>query len=144
MLLFGLTLIININGQALDSLIQKDYSEYAKRAKENGFVVMSKEDWFKQMGNQYKPKVMFANAPGMHLIKAKNEILAGFTLQLLATAGTLINTAANFDGPNYKAINTAMGGLSLVGLILEISGVVNIGKAGVSLNENGVGIKIKF
>jgi hypothetical protein len=37
-----------------------------------------------------------------------------------------------------------MGGLSLVGLILEISGVVNIGKAGISLNENGIGIKVKF
>ncbi len=35
-----------------------------------------------------------------------------------------------------------MVGLGIVAAVLEISGMVNIGKAGVALNNNGVGINI--
>ncbi|HAX61160.1 MAG TPA: hypothetical protein DCX95_01170 [Elusimicrobia bacterium] len=131
----------------LDSLIQRDYLEYAKRAEENGFVVMTKEDWFKSMKNEYKPAV----SPGTYLIKAKSQMIGGFMVQLFAGAGILANaysynknTEGNFSTRNYKSINAGLTGLALMGLAMQISGVVNIGKAGVSLNEHGIGIKIKF
>lgn len=144
LLLLGFTFLVNINGQVVDSLIQRDYLEYAKRAKENGFVVQSKDEWYKSVSKEYNLQQMFPTSPGTHLIKAKSQILGGLTLQLLSSAGIIINTATNYDGGSYKTINSALGGLSLIGVILQISGVVNIGKAGVSLNTNGIGLKVNF
>jgi hypothetical protein len=87
---------------------------------------------------------MFPTSPGTHLIKARSQILGGLTLQLISSASIIINTATNYDNGSYKTINSALGGLSFVGFILQISGVINIGKAGVSLNTNGIGLKVKF
>ena len=146
-LIFGLTFLVNVNAQqAPDSLIQKDYLEYVKRAKANGFDVQSKDEWYKSIVNEYNLQQMFPNSPGTYLIKAKNQIIGGFMIQMIAVIGesVVLLTAKNLTVSQANMITAAGGVLGLIGLGLEIGGVVNIGKAGITLNENGIGIKVKF
>jgi len=71
--------------------------------------------------------------PGNYLIKAKNQILAGIFISI---AGTGIAVATHDEG-GY-VIGASCG---VIGLIFGISGIANIGKAGVSLNSNGITVK---
>ena len=101
--------------------------------------------------------------PGDYLIKAKNQLLGSFVCQFFAGGllylGTsqystsIVDHGANVHPQfttitNGQAIRDACyvgaGILGVVGFGLEISGISNIGKAGVSLNENGIGLTVKF
>ena len=144
LLLFGLTIMVNINAQSLDSLKHENYLRYAKTTSEAGQGVVSEAQWNEIHAAEYKYEDFFPTSPGSYLIKAKNQMIGGFMISALSLSGVVVNTSLNSDGDSYKAINYAMGGLSLVGLIFELSGIVNIGKAGIALNNNGIGINIKF
>lgn len=144
LLLFGLTLMVNVNAQSLDSLKHENYLRYAKTTSEAGQGIVSEAQWNEIHAAEYKYEDYFPTAPGTYLVKAQRQIIGGFVLSAMSLTGIVVNSAANSEGDSYKAIYYAMGGLSLVALILEINGVVNIGKAGVALNDNGVGIKVTF
>lgn len=144
LLLIGFAFLVNLNAQTLDSLKHEHYLQYTRSNTEAGLGVVSEAKWNEIHAAEYKYEDYFPTAPGTYLVKAQRQIIGGFVLSAMSLTGIVVNSAANSEGDSYKAINYAMGGLSLVALILEINGVVNIGKAGVALNDNGVGIKVTF
>lgn len=85
-------------------------------------------------------------SPGSYLIKARNNFLTGFGCQILAVGIICVVPPPSNNTPGFdsKLVYIGAGTLSLVGLGLEISGIVNIGKAGIALNQNGIGLKVKF
>src|ERR1035437_2021819 len=93
---------------------------------------------------------------GDYLIKAKNQFFGGIVLGMVS-GGFLY-----FGSSQYKVTTNQIHGkltitttgkgirdacyvgagvCGFIGFICELSGIGNIGKAGVSLNENGVGVK---
>ena len=90
------------------------------------------------------------------LIKARNQIIGGFVCEVFGTGIVLygVNHHRDYFVPNdIKAIKPekvrnmyVMGGgaLCLMGVILEIVGVDKFEKAGVSLDENGIGLKFNI
>ena len=101
----------------------------------------SKQEEGKQIENTQPKVIMVATSPGTYLIKAKSQILDGFGCQFLAGGIAALGTTSS---NSRNAVYVGAGALSILGLGLEISGILNIGKAGFSLNENGIGIKVKF
>jgi hypothetical protein len=91
-----------------------------------------------------------------YLIKARNQIIGGFVCEVFGTGIVLygVNHHRDYFVPNdIKAIKPekvrnmyVMGGgaLCLMGVILEIVGVDKFEKAGVSLDENGIGLKFNI
>ena len=80
-------------------------------------------------------------SPGMYLIKARNQILTGIALQIV---GGVIICTSDSNNMNAQTSLIISGGLGILGFIFEIVGINNIGKAGIALNKNGIGIKVKF
>jgi hypothetical protein len=97
---------------------------------------------------------------GDYFIKGSNQILSGIGLQIFATGFALItsdsysNKLKNVNSNDIDEINLITNqqkacdiGACVVGLIglgFEISGFLNYKKAGIILNENGIGINVKF
>ena len=93
---------------------------------------------------------------GDYLIKGKKQAVTGLVLQIVGGAigcgGSLItkNMLENGDINEKTAVNITKGttigacALGLIGLGFEISGWCNVGKAGLSLNQNGIGVKVNF
>ena len=73
---------------------------------------------------------------GDYLIKAKKQMISGYVFDFIGVGAILVS-------PNEGGFMVG-GACGLIGLICEFSGISNIGKAGVSLNENGIGVKVKF
>lgn len=148
--LFGLLMTLSVHAQKpelkpyVDSLMHQDYLLYVESYPSGLFKPISEAKWQEYNKDEYELHKLCPQAPGSYLIKARSQIVGGFILSGLSTTGIVLNAALNYDGDSYNAIYYAMGGLGVVAVILEISGVVNIGKAGVALNNNGVGINIKF
>jgi hypothetical protein len=96
--------------------------------------------------------------PGDYLIKAKNQIFTGVGLQIFSGAFALVISDSYgkriTDARSVQEINDltssrknyyiGAGILSLIGFGFELSGIGNMGKAGLSMNENGIGVKLKF
>jgi len=136
----------------------QSYSEYVKFCNEHSITPKTETEWIFDASYlaDYKLKQDIQNinntliSSGTYLIKAKNQILYGFGCQALggilligsysATLSDGVSNATTFG----SALMIASGGLTLTGLILEISSIVNIGKAGISLNEHGVGVRVNF
>lgn len=116
--------------------LQRKYKNYT----ESSFPVnkLSFDEW--KSKHRYSEVVNNVISPGDYLIKAKNQIFGGLGCQVLA--GCIIYRGASQQTAN--AYYVYAGALSLFGLGLEFSGILNIGRAGVSLNENGIGVKVKF
>lgn len=85
---------------------------------------------------------LYFKSPGTYLIKAQKQMITGIGCQIFA--GILVVVAPQINGADTEILLYGAGFMCLFGLGLEISGINNIGKAGVSFNENGVGIKLKF
>jgi len=97
---------------------------------------------------------------GDYFIKGSNQILSGIGLQIFATGFVLVmsdvysNKLENINSNHTEEINLIINqqkacniGACVVGLIglgFEISGFLNYKKAGINLNANGIGIKVKF
>lgn len=162
--LFALFMTVNSFSQTTltkDEVLQlhRKYDSYVGSAV-HWKKIMSYKDWLTKEGlvdnNPYEsPSVYYYNpnyervsisepkqilSPGDYLIKAKNQIFSGFGCQVISGITFIVNS----NNDSSEALNIGAGVLGLLGLGLEISGIVNIGKAGVSLNENGIGIKVKF
>jgi hypothetical protein len=141
----GLTLLVNVGAQNLDSLKYKEYidslkhREYLKYEKtiHNKSRLLSEDKWTNQYIWDFKQD-MYKPTPGSYLIKAKNLFIGGL---LLNTASVAIVV---FNSQNSDAIYGIAGMVGLIGIGLEIGGVVQIGKAGLSLNQNGIGVKVNF
>jgi len=102
--------------------------------------------------------------PGNCLIKAKNQIFTGVAIQLSASSIAFISlhkykkdlTAKVAYQKQHlwgtkepiakspKGIYTGCIIMGVVGFGFEISGINQIGKSGILLNENGIGIKVNF
>jgi hypothetical protein len=136
----------------------QDYSEYIKFCNKHSITPKTEAAWIFDTSYlaDYKLKQDIQNiknslnSSGTYLIKARKQILYGFGCQALggilligSYSATLSDGVANATTFG-TGVMIASGGLALTGLILEISGIVNIGKAGISLNEHGVGIRVNF
>ena len=136
-LLFGLTLMVDVTAQNIDSLKHADYLYYVNSVAK-GRQTKPEDVWLRENANNYTLESLYPTTPGSLLIKARNNIFGGFVLETAA----LVGLAGNNEGK--KGINIACGVVGLLGLCLELNGYSKIGKAGVALNENGIGIKVKF
>lgn len=86
--------------------------------------------------------------PGDYLIKAKKQMFYGVSCQAVS-ALILVVSSNNYDKnkSTFNSMNSVYigtGVLAILGLGFELSGFSNMGKAGLALNENGIGINIKF
>ena len=79
---------------------------------------------------------------GDYLIKARNQIFSGLAVQ--GFAGLIVLSSTTGSDKLSKDTGIMVGGLCVTGFILELVGINNLGKAGISLNKNGVGVKVKF
>ena len=113
------------------------------------YKLLSYEDWCDD-NNVYAYKKVKTNSvykaydnipvrPGDYLILARNQILIGIGIQI---SGGMVCTVGAINS-NKDAVYVGYA-LILSGFVTEMIGFNNIGRAGISLNENGVGVKIKF
>jgi hypothetical protein len=141
----------------------EDYNVYLgkqqyKMAKKPQSVktIMCYEDWCKSYNvTAYHPlKTGKTNVSGSnqtsgdYLILASNQILSGIGLQtaggIMCIVGGLNPTITSENEVSVNRLVYVGYGFILGGFISEMVGFNNIGKAGISLNQNGVGIKINF
>ncbi len=144
----------------------QNYPDYVKFCKEHSITPKTETVWIYDVFYQadYELKLEIDNinnsliTSGDYLIKARNEILSGIGAQVFSglivyvgsinysnkVAGITNSQAISDLERERKAYFIGAGVLSLVGLGFELSGIISIGHAGISLNENGVGVKIKF
>lgn len=144
----------------------QNYSEYVKFCNEHSIPPKTETVWiydvFYQADYKLKQDIQNINnsliSSGTYLIKARKQILSGFGAQvfsgLVIYVGSNIYTNKLADATHPQEIidikrernayYIGAGVLSLVGLGFEISGIMNIGNAGISLNEHGVGVRVKF
>ena len=103
---------------------------------------------------------------GNYFIKARNQMITGVVMQTVAgiiyfkvkdiTTKIYKTNYGDSKNPSYqkdltqkynniiKYENYSAGVLAIVGTVFEISGICNIGKAGLCFNQNGVGLKRNF
>jgi len=152
-----------ISKKGAEKVINIDSAKFGKTD-----ILLSKSE-FTLKGESNKQSVVVVSkndiTPGNYLIKAKKQILTGVGLQLVGgVAGYLIvNSSKSIDPAKYPIeygdsgynityesavrsrtnLGIATGVVcGLVGFGLEISGIIHIGNAGVSLNANGIGVTI--
>ena len=98
--------------------------------------------------NNYAEKMsditLYSSSPGDYLIQAHNHMLAGWGCEIIAAGLYIMSTDENYNEKDKKAFYIGAGIISLTGVVFNISGIMNIGKAGISLNGNGIGVKINF
>lgn len=82
-------------------------------------------------------------SPGDELIKFKNHYYTGYGLMFggFAVASTSLFIS---DNDTKIAMTTIGGAISLIGFIVNLESISHVGKAGLLLNENGIGVKIKL
>lgn len=81
---------------------------------------------------------IYKQTPGNELIKFTNHYYVGSWLMI----GGLGVGLWNANNSNSKELNYMSLGISAVGFILTIESYSHVKKAGIILNENGVGVKI--
>lgn len=98
---------------------------------------------FRQINYLVEENIQARNLASESLIKAKEQIFTGLGLQLLS-GGYAIVISQNNNIINKKYHYYTASIVSLIGIGFEISGINNIGVAGVQLNGNEISIRIKF
>jgi hypothetical protein len=99
---------------------------------------------------QDKNNLLTVRTPGYYLQQSSKNILSGIAMQggaiFLAIINSSIATNAVENGEEYDGTGLSIAGIALAlgGLGFEIVGIVQIGKAGLCLDANGIGLKIKF
>jgi len=83
---------------------------------------------------------------GDYLIRSKNKMFVGTGITIGGTYLTIVGLKNSIENSNYTSSPLVYvgGATTLIGIIMYYSGINDIGKAGLLLNENGVGIKIKI
>lgn len=142
------------------------YTEYVKFCNEHSITPKTETAWIYDVFYlaDYRLEQDFQNlnskifTSGTYLIKARNQILEGIACGIVAGGVAYIGSTTYtnaVNSPTYRyelyiakrnrnITYIGAGILSLAGLGLEISGIINIGRAGISLKGNGVGVKVKF
>jgi hypothetical protein len=115
-----------------------DLCEKYNVKKEN---IQSLNDWLVNKGKYHQLNLQ-SMSTGDYLIKGRNQIFYGLAIQ--GFAGLIVLSGTSGYDKLDKVTITMVGGLCVTGFIFELVGINNMGKAGVSLNENGVGVKVKF
>jgi hypothetical protein len=115
-----------------------DLCEKYNVKKEN---IQSLNDWLVNKG-KYHQLVLQSMSAGDFLIKGRNQIFSGLAVQ--GFAGLIVFSSTTGSDKLSKGTGIMVGGLFVTGFILELVGINNMGKAGLSLNQNGIGVKVKF
>jgi hypothetical protein len=158
---FGILLLLMVS-VSIFGQTQKEYTQYSQLQIKVGKTPVSYDKWAKWYKTEFPTP-----SPGDYLIKSQNQILSGVGCDIVggivvyASSKSYTNHLLN---NNWKYISTSQQGieeraniktnrdigyvigglLGIVGFGLEISGILNMGEAGISLNSNGVGVKVKF
>jgi len=151
----------------------QNYNEYVKFCNDHKLTPKTEADWIynvtyladyrlKQEIQEIKSTL---NTSGLYLIKARNHIIEGIGCGILSGSCAFIGSTVyknavseaqeitnqyeredrlNIAKQSNNIFNIGTGILALAGISLEISGIIQIGNAGISLNDNGVGIEFKF
>ena len=115
-----------------------DLCEKYNVRKEN---VLSLNEWLVNKGKYHQLNLQSMSA-GDYLIRGRNEIFSGLAVQ--GFAGLIVFSSTTGSDKLSKDTGIMVGGLVVTGFILELVGINNLGKAGISLNKNGVGVNVKF
>jgi len=77
---------------------------------------------------------------GDELIKATNHIYLGLGTSLIG--GVMVASSSIADGQYQKTLMITGGVVGVIGFVLTIEGISHFKKAGLIMNETGVGIRI--
>ena len=153
-LVLGLTIFGQNNNTFSREELHVKYKEYIDHTY-RGLIF---HDWLIQ--NRFKVAIDSKTiSSGTYLIKAKKQLVGCFIFEAVAGGAFFYgkyqyrNYSGVSDGNTFRVVKgekirnicyMSAGALGLTGLILDLSAIGNIGKAGISLDENGVGINVKF
>jgi hypothetical protein len=154
----------SLNVSSVNTMTFKDSLKYAFGLIEN--INVYNKGMSEKIKNSWEDMIEKRIASGDYLIKARNQILSGIGIQIFAGGFAILmdnvykDKIANISSNSHsiteiieetntykKNITTCFigaGVVSLIGFGFEISGVCNIGRAGISLKGNGVSIKVNF
>jgi hypothetical protein len=125
--------------------LHQKYSFYVSRCSSINVEPLSFNDWLINSGFNINrtdenlkalEKTLYRPTCGSYLIKAKKQMIAGYVFEFIGVGAVIVS-------PTSGGI-MAGGACGVIGLIFELSGIGNIGKAGMSFDQNGVGVKVKF
>ena len=168
---YSQTLLTNAEKEELRQI--RNYEDYIKFCNKHSLEVKTETTWIldlaSQANNTTRQDIQQINnaliSSGAYLVKARNHIIEGWACQVVSgglfyvgsiTYSNSVDEALLLNHPvaredaisNAKQIRniiyTGAGILALAGFTLEITGILNIGKAGLALNEHGVGVRVRF
>lgn len=133
-----------------DWLLKKDYVDKSGNLYVSKYKEMRDDVERKNMLPKETNKTIVLKSPGDYLNKASNQLLLGFSCQVLASAGviagtSMFSTTADAEDLNYLYIGA--GALGLIGLGLEISFVpiviaIILGLVNLEVNQEDMSVKI--
>jgi hypothetical protein len=139
--------IISLEQQVPDKYGIYEHPQYAKyldlceKYNVRKETVLSLNEWLVSKGKYHQLNLQSLSA-GDYLIRGRNQIFSGLAIQ--GFAGLIVFSSTTGSDKLSKGTGIMVGGLFVTGFILELVGINNMGKAGLSLNENGIGVKVKF
>jgi hypothetical protein len=153
-LVLGLTLF----GQSNNVFSREELNERYKTYIDHNYRPLNFHEWL--ITNHLKVAIDSKTiSSGNYLIKAKKQFVDGFIFEAVAGGAIFYgkyqyrNYSGVSNGNTFRVVKgekvrnicyMSAGALGLTGLIFDLSAIGNIGKAGISLDENGIGINIKF
>lgn len=153
-----LALNLTISGQTITSIPREELKERYKTYIDHNYKPLIFREWLIENHFKITPDAQTIS-PGIYLIKAKRQFLGGFIFEMVA-GGTVFygkyqyrNYSGVNDGITFRVVKgekvrnicyMSAGALGLTGIIFDLSAIGKLGKAGIALDENGVGVKVKF
>lgn len=152
-------LSLSISGQTKNTLSREELHQKYKTYADHTYRPLIFHDWL--LANKFNIAVDSKTiSPGIYLVKSRRN----FTYYAICSAiggGVLIYGAdqyrdyygTNDDGTLFRVVKgkeirniclMTTGALWLTGTVFFISAQINLGKAGMALDENGIGINVKF
>jgi hypothetical protein len=91
---------------------------------------------------EYYPKWIY-NSPGKELTKASNHYYGGFALSIIGSGIYVLGiNSSNTAQTNTKEIQNVGLGIMILGSVLMFESQIHIRRAGIILDNRGIGIKI--
>ena len=159
LILVMLVLTLTIFGQNNNTFSREELHQKYKTYLDHTYQPLIFREWL--ITNRLKVAIDSKTiSSGTYLIKAKKQFVGCFIFEALATGVYFYGAnqyrnyyGNNGDGTIFRVTKGAKvrnicymsaGALCLTGIIFDLSAIGNVGKAGISLNENGIGINMKF